>query len=82
MSIADAGQEVGGQVCFGWGIVRYMARWPLAVREAAALFGRMGGRAEGRKMTKEARIARARKAAIARWGKRKKQPKVRFTGRY
>ena len=53
----------------------HMARLPLEVREAAALFGRMGGKAAGRKMSKEARIARAKKAAQARWGKHKKRSK-------
>ena len=53
----------------------YMSRLPEEVREAAAVFGRMGGKAAGRKMTKEARIARAKKAAQARWERRrKKQP--------
>jgi hypothetical protein len=52
-----------------------MTRLPLEVREAAALFGRMGGKAAGRKMSKEARIARAKKAAQARWGKHKKRSK-------
>lgn len=46
-----------------------MTKLPAEVREAAAIFGRMGGRAAGKKMTKEARIARARKAAQARWAK-------------
>ena len=51
---------------------------PAEVREAAAIFGRMGGKAAGKKMTKEARVARAKKAAQARWarvGKRYKPVK-------
>jgi hypothetical protein len=52
-----------------------MTRLPLEVREAAAVFGRIGGKAAGRKMTKKARVARARKAAQARWGKHKRQSK-------
>jgi hypothetical protein len=50
-----------------------MRKLPEEVREAAAVFGRMGGEAAGRKMSKEARIARARKAAQARWRKRGRQ---------
>jgi hypothetical protein len=50
-----------------------MTKLPEEVREAAAVFGRMGGKAAGRKMTKEARVARAKKAAQARWGRRRKQ---------
>lgn len=46
-----------------------MKKWPAEIREAAALFGRMGGTAAGKKMTKEARIARAKKAARARWAR-------------
>jgi len=57
-----------------------MRKWPAEIREAASLFGRMGGTAAGKKMTKEARIARAKKAARARWardGKRHKSAKNR-----
>lgn len=50
-----------------------MKRLPAEVREAAALFGRMGGRAAGKKMTKEARVARAKKAAQARWARVEKR---------
>ena len=46
-----------------------MKKLPAEVREAAAIFGRMGGRAAGKKMTKEARVARAKKAAEARWAR-------------
>jgi hypothetical protein len=47
----------------------YVTKLPEEVREAAAIFGRMGGRAAGKKMTKEARVARAKKAAQARWAR-------------
>jgi hypothetical protein len=50
-----------------------MRKLPEEVREAAAVFGRMGGEAAARKMSKKARIARARKAAQARWRNRGKQ---------
>jgi len=50
---------------YSWG----MKKLPAEVREAAAIFGRMGGKAAGKKMTKEARVARAKKAAQARWAR-------------
>lgn len=50
---------------YSWG----MKKLPTEVREAAAIFGRMGGRAASKKMTKEARVARAKKAAQARWAR-------------
>jgi hypothetical protein len=50
---------------------------PEEVREAAAIFGRMGGKAAGKKMTKEARVARAKKAAQARWARLEKRDRKR-----
>lgn len=67
------GREVDG---FLWLVYScFMTKLPEEVREAAAIFGRMGGRAAGKKMTKKARVARARKAARARWEKSMKQSK-------
>lgn len=58
-----------------------MKKLPAEVREAAAIFGRMGGKAAGKKMTKEARVARAKKAAQARWEKRKSQTRGLYGSR-
>ncbi len=59
-----------------------MKKLPAEVREAAAIFGRMGGKAAGKKMTKEARVARAKKAAQARWEKSKSQTKGLYNSRH
>ena len=42
-----------------------------AVREYFQKISRMGGRARAKKMTKEERAASARRAAQARWAKKK-----------
>lgn len=80
-SCQDPWLRRNGQSSFAWGIVGYMTKLPEEVREAASVFGRMGGKAAGRKMTKEARIARAKKAAQARWEKLRRQTKGPYGSR-
>jgi len=49
-----------------------MPEMPKALREYFAKFGRRGGKIRAKKLTAEQRTASAKKAAAARWSKKKK----------
>ena len=60
---------------YAYASVRLVVVWPKETREYFAKFGKQGGKKRARNMTPEERRESARRAAQARWAKKKKAAK-------